>query len=303
MVTSSFLVCVICGKAPLAGENLTTEHIIPFALGGNETLPKSVCKRCAHKTSRAEAAVLRGALFAFRTKIGLPTRSNERPKELPLFCINEDEKRRISVPIGDYPVVLPLPRYGEPGIFSGVSARVPSKPWFFAEEADFGVLSRDYGVNAFATMALDTFAFAQMLAKIGHVWLTKVLGFGGFEPLLARYIISNDSPKLFNFVGSEDQSNISQGKVKIDHTLGVSKRVTPFGTLISCDIQLFRNLGAPLYRVIAGRELGNVSKVTTPVVSKSMLQGRVRAMIVTDGVARHGFAGMVPDSVGKIAGN
>lgn len=73
--------CIYCG----AKDNLSDEHIIPFALGGNLILQKSSCPDCAKITSDFELTCLRTMYGPLRLLYNLPTRRpKKRPKKLLL---------------------------------------------------------------------------------------------------------------------------------------------------------------------------------------------------------------------------
>ena len=46
--------CIYCGSTEPA---LTTEHVIPEALGGTELLLEATCEECQRKTAAAENAI------------------------------------------------------------------------------------------------------------------------------------------------------------------------------------------------------------------------------------------------------
>ena len=83
--------CIYCG----AESELTTEHIIPFGLGGKSILHGASCKKCAAITSKFERDVLKGTYNDFRISWDFPSRKKkERPKTLILNVEpNEGEKR------------------------------------------------------------------------------------------------------------------------------------------------------------------------------------------------------------------
>jgi HNH endonuclease len=75
--------CVYCGSKT----DLTKEHIIPFGLGGDQTLLDGSCGECAEKTKRFEQDCLRGWFGAFRIKAGFAGRRRkkvDRPDHIPL---------------------------------------------------------------------------------------------------------------------------------------------------------------------------------------------------------------------------
>lgn len=66
--------CIYCGST----ENLSDEHVIPFALSGRIVLPAASCLACAAMTSRIELKVLRGIMHPARLVGGYPSRNRKR---------------------------------------------------------------------------------------------------------------------------------------------------------------------------------------------------------------------------------
>ena len=63
-------VCIYCG----AVEELTSEHVIPFSLGGKVELPEASCKDCRDATSKIELSIARKSLHVPRAVAGYPSR-------------------------------------------------------------------------------------------------------------------------------------------------------------------------------------------------------------------------------------
>src|SRR5689334_21388580 len=75
--------CIYC-KADGATTRLTTEHAVPYALGGDVEILQASCKQCSDLTSRFEGSCLRGILMEARTYTGMKTRRpKDRPKTFP----------------------------------------------------------------------------------------------------------------------------------------------------------------------------------------------------------------------------
>ena len=58
--------CIYCGKS---GIELSNEHIVAYALGGDFVLPKASCLDCARVTGAIEQAVLRKLLGTMRSSL------------------------------------------------------------------------------------------------------------------------------------------------------------------------------------------------------------------------------------------
>jgi HNH endonuclease len=111
--------CIYCGDK----SNLSDEHIIPFALGGNFVLKDSSCKKCAEPTSKFELTCLRTMYGPLRLLYELPTRRRKKsPEKLPLKVkFNPDEKhwQLVLVDQKRFPFLVTFPYFEAPGIFSG----------------------------------------------------------------------------------------------------------------------------------------------------------------------------------------
>jgi len=109
--------CIYCGST----NNLSDEHIVPYGLDGNLILPKSSCKKCAEITSKFELAVQRGFLQLVRVYRGVQSRSSHEnaPKCYPLKIEVNNTIKQISVPITDYPILVPFPVFSPPGYLTG----------------------------------------------------------------------------------------------------------------------------------------------------------------------------------------
>lgn len=110
--------CIYCGSK----DNLSDEHIIPFALGGNLIFQKASCPDCAKLTSDFELTCLRTMYGPLRLLYGLPTRRpNKRPPKLPLkvkYSPNETEWQTTLVDQKKYPFLITFPYFEAPGIVS-----------------------------------------------------------------------------------------------------------------------------------------------------------------------------------------
>ena len=301
-------VCIYCEQPPKLDEQLTTEHVIPFALGGNETFSKASCKICGYRTSAFEAKVLRGAFYALREKLRLPSRTKDRPDTLPLFSVNGDEGRRVQIPLSEYPVTLPLPRYTKAKILNEVDfSAEPRKPWIFAESKDLSNLTDKYGIYQFATMSINSLSFGRMICKIGNSWVTKQLNGRQFFPFLQKIILEDRGYDFLNFVGISHFNAPPSGAGAIEHKLRLFEHPHELGRLLICEVTLFANLGAPTYHAIVGvltdgtvvKEPPKFSRIKLP---KRLRADEYRAIIKIDGSERTaGFDPFAPDVVGNFS--
>jgi HNH endonuclease len=126
--------CIYCGTS--TGE-LTDEHIIPLALGGNMVLPQASCRDCAKITGQIEGFNLearRGIFGPLRLRLKLPTRHPKKRPENVEYDITDSggKTRTISVSAYDVPLAFFGFITGLPGILVGRKPQegTPGKAWF-----------------------------------------------------------------------------------------------------------------------------------------------------------------------------
>ena len=99
--------CIYCGST----DDLTIEHIIPFALGGRIELPDGSCRDCAKATSKIEQTVARNHLSIPRAIGGIQTRRlGQRPNETTIeltFNAGRTVKKKFSLDIAPIVNIVP----------------------------------------------------------------------------------------------------------------------------------------------------------------------------------------------------
>ena len=255
--------CIYCGTSD---SPLSSEHIVPFSLGGHLELVESSCNGCAKETSIIEAYMARTLWGNVRMKFGFPSRRrNSRPTTAAVVAPDETS---IDIPVSDYPAVAPMLWLNKPTILDGVLAtpeynlRVRT---FKSEGAD----PAGYGVPYFnIPVSLDHAKYMRFLAKIAHGMAVMRLGVDGFEPVLNDMIIKPSLTQMttvYAFVGGQPEIEAaSHSAAGIVHTLIPNQRRDVNGQAWLCeDIRLFANwtqpegqessFGAPKYIVVVGR--------------------------------------------------
>jgi hypothetical protein len=101
--------CIYCD----ALEALTTEHVVPFGLGGTVELPKASCVRCAAETSKVERVILRGELRPVRVFRALQSRRKHKdaPNAYPLIAVRDGVEETVELPLDEYPILIPFPDF------------------------------------------------------------------------------------------------------------------------------------------------------------------------------------------------
>jgi hypothetical protein len=196
-------ICIYCGETDL--QKLEEEHILAYSLGGDATLPKASCRKCAEITRDIETYC--GELFLDvrviarthsrrpgRTHLSVGDRSLIQPPYLP---------PKKSVGSEEHPGLLALPMFDPPGIVMG---RQPSNDFtnvetFFrwvAEDADdrLRALTRKIPHAAFGVM-IDLNMFARFIAKTAHCTAVARYGLARFRPLLLEVILKGENTSYF----------------------------------------------------------------------------------------------------------
>lgn len=114
--------CIYCDGL----DALTTEHIVPFGLGGNLELPQASCVRCAAETSKIERAILRGDLRPVRVFRALQSRRkhHDAPSVYPLVVVRGSVEETVDLPLENYPILVAFPDFAP----ARVAVGDPSKP-------------------------------------------------------------------------------------------------------------------------------------------------------------------------------
>lgn len=117
--------CIYCFKSDV---ELSDEHVMPKALGGQATLQRASCKDCADITSKIIRKITKGEKSIFgkaRVVLGMPSR---RSAQQPINSIQEvvdhttRKLHRRSVPTKELIDSILLPIYPLPGVISGIKS-------------------------------------------------------------------------------------------------------------------------------------------------------------------------------------
>jgi len=251
--------CIYCGAT---GVELTDEHIIPFALGGDVVLPKSSCKNCAKITGEIERQCLRKILGPLRIKLDYPTRRpKRRPEKLPINIQKESGISSHEVPAKKRPHVTCLFAFNYPGILRDVDPEilelepVPAM-WFNTVKSDQAravAHSIDPSYKHIESEGwFNPVLFGKMLGKIGHAFAVAELGLGlqGFRALIPDALIGK-APWHNGYLVGGEPDQIVDSKKRLEVRFGRKKLFSgrEFGVV---RIRLFGHLGAPVYYVVVG---------------------------------------------------
>ena len=245
--------CIYCG----ASEDLTDEHVIPFALGGKLILPDSSCKDCAAITSRFEMLVLRGFMLPARTVGGFPTRRpRQRPSKFNLEAEIAGKDEVLSIDTEDFPAILQLPVFRPPGILEG---RDDGKQ--FSVVGVHTIRFGDHPLALFKQLlakrikwksAIPIGPFTQFLAKIAYSYSVGVTSRVQLDKTPVLPYIRGEADDGSRWIGSSDFPHNASLK-GATHTMKLVQHTTnqsDQGLLESVQLRLFSNSGGPGYEVV-----------------------------------------------------
>ena len=251
--------CIYCSKK---GE-LSDEHIIPFALGGNLVLEQASCPSCATITSAFELTCLRTMYGPLRLLYDLPTRRpKKRPKKLPLkvkYSPDEKEHQIVFVDQEKFPFLITFPYFETPGIVNGnqihQSGGPKSKrfwirgasPYYSFRGLNEKLLSELKAYEIFPEFKAEVPAFCKLLAKIAHSYAVAEIGISNFKAELKPMIITDNLSHCMHHIGSAGNDEPPENTL---HDLAILE----FGNInaILVKIRLLCKLGTPTYIVAVG---------------------------------------------------
>jgi hypothetical protein len=199
--------CVYC----LSTENLSKEHIIPLAFGGELILPKASCEKHREATSKIENFILRKYLCALRSHLGLPSRKpGERPDGYPLKLSRKGRTWKKKVSLADHPGYFRFIMFATPP--GRVTGQPPVQETFSIRLIDVHVfpdiaqrLAR-LGADSFEDhVTINALALARFVAKIGHAFAMAELGPDLFEECYITHLIDGNAPDWNYWIGSYDR--------------------------------------------------------------------------------------------------
>lgn len=256
--------CIYCG----ATTGLSTEHIIPYGLGGRWVLPRSSCAACAKITGAFEGTCQRTILGPLRMHYNLPTRRpRERPATLPLKVKirPNDDWSVMQVDRNICPFLVLFPILGPPDEVTG-SRTEPERGakaktfWIRAASFSDGIVPSDptaylhylckklkiASVEPTATFTVPE--FFRMLAKIAHAYTVAEMGIDGFTPFLLPAILHNDLDDCVQYIGGTAGN---EPLSRLTHEISYASHVER-PELVVVRIRLFAVLDTPTYIVAAG---------------------------------------------------
>lgn len=245
--------CIYCGANEC---DLSKEHVVPLALGGNVVLPKASCSECAEITSKFERFWARKVLGPFRVRTGAPTRrSNLRPTDLPLGLIDLDGSRReVDVASGEHPATLMLPVFAKPRILTlpGEERRETFIMWLALPDSDVLSLPQRHNASAIKLGSFEILSFCRLLAKISHGAAFLDLDWtDSWQPLLPDLILGR-TDRYDILVGGTDR--VENAPEEMGFPVFFESVDIGDERYLVAELRLFAWQGTPTYRVVVGRK-------------------------------------------------
>ena len=252
--------CIYCGSK----DDLTDEHILPYALGGHLLLNQASCKACATITGRLEQKLLRGHWWPYRKKLGLQSRNPSAANELKSIKIIKANGDMVAgqMPLENFVAAIVF-ELASPSILSGevksgepfaknaflkmlgpmaTEAQVDGKPYRLlpTDKVEFPV-------------KFDTGELTRFLAKVAHGYAISKAGLDAFDEFYLPEFILGRTDGIQAFVGGYETP--------------ITTAILPGGgynrmmmrtrdDLLSVCIQLFIDEGdpPPIYEIIVGKK-------------------------------------------------
>lgn len=242
-------ICIYCG----AKDQLTREHIIPFALNGTAVLPMASCKCCAAITGQLETTVLRGPLRPARVLLKMRSRKKHStaPKSLPLRIVRNKKVETVFLPLEEYPILVHFPVFARPRFLRGVNGTGIEMTGVIT--ISFGQSPQTAGKKLRAQRIVinegiqHPVALARMIGKIAYC---MAIAQGQINPAQRPEIVSSilgEADDIGKWVGTIDGPSAKYEPGTL-HRMAVARNLEN-GTLL-IEVQLFADAAAPTYGVI-----------------------------------------------------
>lgn len=253
--------CIYCGTT----DNLTDEHTVPYSLNGALMLKKASCRACADITSRFERSVSRDALEVGRAVMQYNTRHPGRRSETyPVKVVIDGEVQSVQMPVEVVAALVPMVDLGFPSYLIDKYSLGPEFRRDYRHTISKTVSRNWAGTKAYlesigaeslsAKASFDSYEFVRMLAKIAYCETIAVLilnGYPGLDSIKENFVldfIRNGGEPPWQYIGGEPPAAPSEDRSNPDYRAVTFKD----GDIIAY-IQLFAQLGGPLYCVVVGR--------------------------------------------------
>lgn len=242
------------------------EHVVPAGLGGWRTLPAASCEKCRKITHGFETKALRHVIGPGRYWLGIPaSKKNKRPDFWPAYAYSDGAAdQKVMIPISELPFFLCLPTFTANSAISGLipPEHIPDDvdEWFIVTEdpVSLGAKLKTHGAD-YLSVNFDHLAFARMLAKIAVGYCVIEFGWNNFTPAVTPLILGDTNVYRDVISSSQLRTENSHGDLERRYEHDISHCISSGKVPMVCvRIDLFKNLAAPSYYVLAGA-LGGVT--------------------------------------------
>jgi 5-methylcytosine-specific restriction endonuclease McrA len=243
--------CMYCNSTT----DLSSEHIVPLALGGEIELPASSCQRCAAVTSRLELKLLRGPLWRARLALGMKSRRKHRaaPTEMTVELERDGVTAPVTLATSEAPAIVTFPTFAPPRVAAGASGPGIDVTGFVAINfgGDLEELARSQGAQCISVEdQTPPFEFALLLTKIAYGMAVATGAIAELvEPSPLPAIILGRDDRVGDYVGAMTDALARYPGQLHRIAIGVDESA---GYLVA-DVQLFSQSLSPRYAVVIGR--------------------------------------------------
>ena len=248
-------ICIYCGAS---GVELSDEHIVPYAIGGQHVIREASCQKCAKITARFEQEVMRNMWGDARVAFDAPSRRKSQRNSLIEMIDPNNSGRALTVPASEYPAGFLFYGMQQAGLLQGLPEDADiSGNWRLLIVDDDS--RRDNFLSKYPEKKLvlafwhRPYDFGRLLAKIGYGQVMTLLDPGDINPICVPYILGHKTNVSY-VVGGTEESQPSAGNV------GYWLRTVGFGDsnrlMLMAQVRLIANTHTPDYHVIVGDVTG-----------------------------------------------
>lgn len=258
--------CIYCGTQE---GKLTTEHIIPFGLGGKLTLENSCCESCRRITSKCELNPIRENWEHVRAYRNYPSRRRKFDKEkFDLNVVFKDGTEGVlKVSKDELMAITPFLEYKLPAVLRGykekrgIEINAVSHYIFGVDAENF---AQKYNVKSFSIKSEHKGnSFEIMLAKIAYCFAIACLGVGCFKEIFVLPAILGQKDDIGLWVGCDHSGVVVPLLGKQQSECAAKVFVKNFENssdqFLVVRLKFFANTDTPEYIVIVGMLKDNCS--------------------------------------------
>lgn len=248
--------CIYCA---VVSSELTDEHIVPKALGGQHIIRKASCNKCATITSKFEGKIARDLWGDARISFNAPSyHKNRRPTDIVLPHPHGTKK----IAAKEYPAAFVFYKMGKSGFLQGLSETEDiSSNWKLiavdddARRENYFKKYAEYPTIKFRHVPHE---FGQMIAKIGYGHILTTFHPAEFSHICLPYILGGKPNISFVVGGVEDDIKpIPDVGYSLNTECIVTKNFDRL--LLVAKVRLYANTHSPEYSVVVGEFIGKES--------------------------------------------